>query len=98
MRKVIYKYTIKDLVGEQTLFLPKGAQILSVQFQKDILCMWAIVNLNEAEREERVIEIVETGAYMKDIETNSDYKRSFIATYQTSIGVGHIFEIIFSPF
>jgi hypothetical protein len=39
--KRIFKYPL-EIIGQQTLVLPLGAQILSVQFQRGVLCCWAI--------------------------------------------------------
>lgn len=39
----IFKYPLLS-VGAQNLMLPKGAKILSVQFQGEALCVWALVD------------------------------------------------------
>ncbi len=39
----IYKYTL-ELVPEQQVRMPFGSSILTVQIQKDIPCLWALVN------------------------------------------------------
>lgn len=51
MKKTIWKFTleVKDI---QTLDMPKGAEILTVQFQETHGQLWALVDPN-AEMEER---------------------------------------------
>jgi len=60
MENRIYKYLL-DLANEQTLSLPKGAKVLYVHSQKDTLRLWALVNIQESEMEDRRILIIGTG-------------------------------------
>jgi len=47
--KTIWKYPLLE-ADEQTLNLPKNAQILTIQNQKENPCLWALVNpKNETE-------------------------------------------------
>lgn len=57
--RVIFKYQL-DVTDIQKIRLHKDAQILSIQDQHDIVCLWALVNL-EAPMEERTIEMYGTG-------------------------------------
>jgi hypothetical protein len=41
--ETIYKYPLK-LTGEQTIEMPRGAEILSVQDQGGTICVWALVD------------------------------------------------------
>ena len=58
--KTIYKYPLK-LVDEQTIALPKGAHILSVQWIRDSICVYALVDLGATECEVRQFVIIGTG-------------------------------------
>ncbi len=85
--KTIYKYPL-SLADEQTLLLPKDAQILSVQFQDAAIYLWALVEtLNE--KQERRIRIVGTG---HPLTGESNYGYEFIATVQLHSFVWHVFE------
>lgn len=89
MELTIWKYQL-ETVDVQKLQMPKNAEILTVQMQKDTLCLWALVN-PYSEKEERIVEIFGTGHPIKSI-TN----RKYISTYQLLKGdfVGHVFEKI----
>ena len=71
------------------LEMPKGAEVLSVDCQKGVVCFWAVVN-KEAETEKRYFEMVDTGVpftrigkkYVGDI---SIYSGKYIY---------HMFEIV----
>lgn len=52
MNKTIWKFEL-ETTGNQTLKMPIGAEILSVQTQFDKPCLWALVEPN-AEKEDRV--------------------------------------------
>jgi len=41
----VYKYQLQ-VKTKQSVYLPKGAQILSVQPQRDQVCIWALVDTN----------------------------------------------------
>lgn len=41
--KCIYKYPL-ELTDRQEIEMPSGAQMLSVQFQGGLLCLWALVH------------------------------------------------------
>lgn len=43
MLKTIWKFVLRGNVDEQVLSMPKNAQILTVQIQRDTLCLWAVV-------------------------------------------------------
>lgn len=91
--EVIWKFSLQ-ITDRQTVTMPVGANILSVQDQVGGLQLWAIVN-PDAEREQRVIEIVGTGNPMVDIE-KENLARFHIATVQVR-GVAlvwHVFELL----
>ena len=91
--EVIWKFSLQ-ITDRQTVTMPVGANILSVQDQAGGLQLWAIVN-PDAEREQRVIEIIGTGNPMVDIE-KEDLARFHIATVQVRGGalVWHVFELL----
>ena len=90
---VIWKFNLK-ITDRQTVEMPFGANILSVQEQSGTLHLWAIVN-PYAEQERRLIEIVGTGNPMADVD-KEDLARFHIATVQTRGGalVWHVFELL----
>lgn len=83
----IYKYPIK-LADVQTLNLPFGAEILTIQMQHGNLCLWAKVQENVGDTEARTIEVFGTGQPM-DFDS-----RTYIATVQDGSFVWHVFERI----
>lgn len=84
--KTIYKYTLVDSGNPVPVRMPKGAEVLSIQFQRDALCLWALINVG-AEMETRRFRVIGTGWH--DIKVDrSDY----IATVQDGNLVWHIFE------
>jgi hypothetical protein len=86
--KTIYKVELK-ITDVQTIELPSGAEILTVQNQRNSLCLWALVE-TDAKLVSRVIEIIGTG---NPIEPRP---RKYIGTAQISHGefpfVWHVFE------
>ena len=60
---VIYKYTVRvpfAFVGESSMEMPKGAEILSVGVQGNDIVVWARVD-DEAEHVHRVVRVLGTG-------------------------------------
>lgn len=57
--KAIYKYPL-ELKDEQTIALPKGAHILSVQWIRGSICIYALVDLDAKECEARQFVIIST--------------------------------------
>jgi hypothetical protein len=90
MPKTIFKYQLKQLNRKNTVLMPEGAEILSIQIQGQYLCVWVLVN-TDVPKVERIIEVWETG---KDLDY-TPYTRKFLATVQFPQGlVFHFFEII----
>lgn len=79
-----------EITDKQTIQLPQGAEILSVQTQNEIPCLWALVDRHQF-TEPRIIEIFGTG---QDIHEDMGVERKYIGTFQTNEGsfVGHVFE------
>lgn len=81
----IYKYFL-SLGRRQTLYMPPGAVILTVQLQDQIPTLWAIVNPDEASSEARTFCIYGTGA---DLPEKAE---RYIGTVQLNGFVWHVFE------
>jgi len=84
----IWKYEISPYRTE--VDLPSGAEILSVQVQSGVVCMWALVNTqNKTER--RYFEIFGTG---NKVPVDMGIFRKFIGTFQIDGEnlVFHLFE------
>jgi len=73
--KTIWKYELQ-ITDMQTVMMPKGAEIISVDNQFSDVCMWAIVDTT-CKPKGRIIEIVGTGNPMID---DDRVNRWFIGT------------------
>lgn len=84
--KRIWKFEI-ETTDNQTIGMPVGAEILTVQTQYGKPCLWALVN-PDGNKEQRHIEIIGTGNPVKEA------SRIYIGTYQLRDGalVFHVFE------
>ena len=88
MKKQIWKFAINP---KTTLEMPKGAEILTMQLQNEIPCIWALVN-PENEKELRNFEIYGTG---NNIHCDIGIERKYIGTFQLQSRVAlvyHLFE------
>ena len=85
--KRIFKYQLEK-TDLQIVEMPKGADILCVQLQHGIPCIWALVDENQ-EKENRYIETFGTGHYIGSVNN-----RKYISTIQFYHGnlVFHYFE------
>lgn len=82
----IHKYPLK-ITDNQTLYLPRDAQILSVQMQGDQLCLWALID-TDAPLYASDFGIYGTGNYVPTLPS----PRRHLATVQDHRGlVWHIF-------
>ena len=88
MKKTIWKFEL--IIGDsQEVKMPKGSEILSVQMQNGIPCLWALVIPDEKRTEIKKIETFGTGhPMMYDL----GIVRLFIGTYQVKGLVFHVFE------
>jgi hypothetical protein len=92
--KKIFKYPI-GLAGEVVQYsLPKGSEVVAFQSQRDIPCIWAIVDTDEGRTEIRRFMIHGTGHQIKE---ETSYNKRYIGTCQTHNGgyVWHLFELMF---
>lgn len=85
--KVIWKYELK-VTGKRILDLPKGAEILTLQEQYGVPCLWVLCD-NSQRTEERIFQTLQTGVFIDVI------IGTHIGTFQLQNGnyVGHVFEI-----
>lgn len=90
--KTIYKYPL-SIIAENLIQKPRNAEILSIQMQNSIPCIWALVETNN-ETELKIIEIIPTGSKIEPLTHHQG--RQFIGTFQMQGGslVFHAFEII----
>ena len=85
--KTIHKYPL-EVTDYQKIKLPKDSTILTVQTQREVPCIWALVDI-EKEKGERNIRIVGTGHPVHDNVVR------YIGTFQLERGslIFHVFEI-----
>ena len=83
----IFKYKL-SITDEQTICLPQGSRILSVDNQDGVLTLWAMVNTDRPV-EPRYIRIVGTGHEIADKAAAS---LEFIGTVLMDPFVWHVFE------
>jgi len=81
----IWKFPL-ELDDQQVISMPEGSQILTVQTQDGIPCLWALVD-EGAEKEDRVIYTIGTGGPFADDPEDLVY----VGTYQLPNLVFHIF-------
>lgn len=89
MNKEIWKYELQT-TGSQAIEMPIGAEILTVQTQNDIPCLWALVHPKES-KEMRFIDVYGTG---HNVPFGMQEIKKYIGTYQLHGGtlVFHVFE------
>jgi hypothetical protein len=97
MNRTIWKFsTIEYGFSDKfSIIMPIGAEILTIQRDEknNHPTIWAMVDPNEVEKEERHFELFGTG---HNITFDMGTERKYIGTYQYQNGafVGHIFERI----
>jgi hypothetical protein len=84
----IYKYELKAL-DNQSIMLPEGAKILSVQTQYETPCIWVELNTELPSTVSHDFEIYGTGHTMPDCD------RTYIGSFQLQGGalVFHLYEV-----
>ena len=82
--EIIYKYQL-DITDRQNVKLPIDAEILSIQDQGGVVCMWAKIDPNKIAIDRTII-IYGTGIPCEDIEG------TFISTLQVGAMVWHFFQ------
>jgi hypothetical protein len=88
--KTIFKYEF-NITDEFFLTLPKDAIVLTVQTQRNVPVLWALVD-PEAPTENRYFALRGTGHNADDLEENKD--AHYVGTFQMQGGalVFHLFE------
>lgn len=86
MQKVIYKYEL-NFKSVTTIEMPKSAEVLTIQMQNGIPCIWAKLNPDQ-EKQLRTFMLIGTGHSFEDF-GNLNY----IGTIQDSYYVFHCFEL-----
>jgi hypothetical protein len=77
----IYKYYF-----DETISMPKGAEVLHVDFQRNGIYLWCRVSINEKTLVDRHFRMYYTGDYIPDA------RLQHISTLQYNDMVYHIFE------
>lgn len=85
--KTIWKYEL-EITDIQEIEIPKDAEILTVQCQRDKPFLWVLFN-KDASMEKRIIETFGTG---HDIPEVMGMSRKYIGTYQIGGYVWHVFD------
>lgn len=91
--KTIYKYPIQ-VITENLVIMPKGADILTVQVQKGIPFIWALVDKEQENQETKIIEVFGTGHDIHELMHRQT--RKYIDTFQLHQGelIFHVFEVL----
>lgn len=86
--RTIHKFSLPGVSGEFELVMPRNADILCVQMQRNFLTLWAIVDDEQCEVDARHVTVVGTGW-----ELPADIGRSeYTGTCQEDAGfVWHVF-------
>lgn len=86
----IYKYTLNvDTSEEQTLLVPLGASLLSVQEQGGQIALWFMVNTDMKRQDECTFRVIWTGTDITEI------LKDFMYIQTVKVGshmVYHVFE------
>jgi hypothetical protein len=93
--RAINKYRLEPGNGVTTLKMPVGAEILTVQVQRELPVLWALVERTN-DTVERTFVTVPTGPRLPSEVASMLQGRSYIGTYQMASGdyVGHVFELL----
>jgi len=90
MAKVIWKFPL-ETIATQAIEMPRHAEILTVQVQRGVPSLWAVVDPDRVQQK-RHFAIYGTGHLMPELEMGAE--RKYIGTYQLADGglVFHVFE------
>lgn len=86
MSEVIFKYQLQ-IIQEQEIEMPAGAEILDIQLQNGKICLWAKI-FDGSSKVNRVFEMILTGASIPII----SQRRIHLKTIQLDGYVLHFFE------
>ncbi|MDZ4250363.1 MAG: hypothetical protein U0990_09770 [Candidatus Nanopelagicales bacterium] len=90
MERQVWKFAIDSPASAAAIVMPRGAEVLSVGVQHDVICLWALVDPN-APYEARSFRIAGTGHLILDAaETDR-----FLGTIQLAGGnlIFHVWEL-----
>lgn len=87
--KTVHKFDLWS--DDNTVTLPAGAELLTVQMQHDSPRLWALVDTDVTEQERRIIRFYGTGHFI-----NPALELRYLATVQMEGGalVFHAFEVL----
>jgi len=85
--KTIYKYELIN-TPVQTIQMPEGSKILTVQLQGKTPVLWALIDTKKKNKR-KTIELYHTGS---EIRGGAAIMRDYIGTFQTRESVFHVFE------
>lgn len=71
--------------------MPKGAEVLTVQVQNGITCIWVLCN-PDSPKVNKSFEIFGTGHSINEVK-----ERRYIGTFQLDELVYHLFELLSTP-
>ena len=88
--KTIWKYPL-EIKNTQSIDIPKGSNLLSVQTQNEVPCLWVFIHNSSAELETIKLRTIGTGLEITKEDFTPD---NFIGTYQLENGrrVLHVFK------
>ena len=89
MKKIIWKFPLSEK-GVQTFELRKGYEILTLQMQNGMPCIWVLLNPDEIILKE-TFEIYGTG---HEIHYDHSVNREYVGTFQQDYFVWHLFKRI----
>lgn len=91
--KTIYKYQL-ETTDFQSITLPKGYEILTVQTQNQTPCLWVLHDKKPEKFEDVEINIIGTGHAIYHVDGKTE--RKYIGTYQLHGGqlIFHVFQRI----
>lgn len=95
MNQAVWKYQLPHFANR--VVVPKGAEMLSADWQGETLCVWALVDTEQAETESIMLMVVTTGGPVMAFPTPMLYRNRFIGTAQRDGYVVHVFDCGSTP-
>jgi hypothetical protein len=90
MPLTIHKYPL-EIDDLQCVLMPRGARILAVQNQRDVACIWALVNSSN-ELEQRMFRMLGTGHPADDVSA-----ACYVGTFQWGPNMQFVFHLFEQP-
>lgn len=79
MGKTIWRFPVDLHTPQPTLMMPVGAEILTLQLNRGQMTIWAVVDADGSQEEERQFRLLPTGSTVSDKEYA---KLKYIGTWQ----------------